>query len=47
MTVLQNYKMGGYLTEIDKFVLKRHVQFCLIALLIARVHRKVRSLSKN
>ena len=30
-----------------KSVLRRHVQFCLIASLIAPVHRKVRSLSKR
>ena len=30
-----------------KSVLKLHVQFCLIASLIARVHGKVRSLSKS
>ena len=29
------------------YVIKRHLQFCLIVSLIARVHRKVRSLSKS
>ena len=39
---------GGWKTPLPSDIVcsQHHVQFCLIALLIARVHGKVRSLSK-
>ena len=43
---LHGLRWGQFAFKLQS-VLKRHVQFCLIALLIAHVHMKVRFVSKS